>query len=230
MIDPFCRYFTILKSDYENLFQLDGRQTWQKLLKLPTTLSSSSCIGDVCSYALAPTQTLNVTRALSSEPSSAFFKTENDFEQVLHQDRHAENSVGPAGPPQESKIGFNILLHVSVTIQEWLSSKSWSQRCWVVCVVSWYLLGGTQSSHLPRGLHGSGADQRNTLGVGSWWRALKVMLWESRGRETFINSDLLSLQDKYRKKCTGLGVLCSSLRTCFLFSKDAIAFKNFHGT
>ena len=73
MIDPFCRYFTILKSDYDNLFQLDGRQTWQKLLKLPTTLSSSSCIGDVCSYALAPTQTLNVTRALSSEPSSALF-------------------------------------------------------------------------------------------------------------------------------------------------------------
>ena len=117
-----------------------------------------------------------------------------------------------------------------MTIQEWLSSKSWSQRCWVVCVVSWYLLGGTQSSHLPRGLHGSGADQRNTLGGGSWWRALKVMLWESRGRKTFINSDLLSLQDKYSKKCTGLGVLCLSSSTCFLFSKDAIAFKNFHGT
>ena len=47
-----------------------------------------------------------------------FFKTENDFEQVLHQDRHAENSVGPPGPQQESKIGSNILLHVSVTIQE----------------------------------------------------------------------------------------------------------------
>ena len=140
-----------------------------------------------------------------------------------------ENPVCPPGPPQESKIGSNILLHVSVTIQEWLSSKSWSQRCWVVCVVSWYLLGGTQSSHLPRGLHGSGADQRNTLGVGSWWRALKVMLWESRGRETFINSDLLSLQDKHSKKCTGLGVLCLSSRACFLFSKDAISFKNFHG-
>ena len=223
MIDPFCRYFTYLKSDYDNLFQLDGRQTWQKLLKLPTTLSSSSCIGDVCSYALAPTQTLNVTRALSSEPSSALFKTENDFDQ----NRHEEIPISPAGPPQESKICSNIVLHVSVTIQEWLSSKSWSQRCWVVCVVSWYLLGGTQSSHLPRGLHGSGADQRNTLGGGSWWRALKVMLWESCGRKAFINSDLLSLQDKYSKKCTGLGVLCLSSRTCFSFSKADIAFKNF---
>ena len=140
------------------------------------------------------------------------FCTRTDMQKTLsvHQDHHW---------PQESKIGCNILLHVSVTIQEWLSSKSWSQRCWVVCVVSWYLLGGTQSSHLPRGLHGSGADQRNTLGGGSRWRALKVMLWESCGRKTFINSDLFSLQDKYSKKCTGLGVLCLSSRTISLLGE-----------